>query len=206
MAVIGTNASKVTSGAHGSRASIQRGQWQLRQWPVSPEAKAAFPPLTLLWRYCHEMLILNQVAVYCPNNIYKRYDNIDSDWHGNFPGNPVVQTSPLLIQGVSIPGQVVKIPHALQSKNHNINRSNMLTNSIKSFKNGPHQKKKRKSLKKKRLRWWDKRKEHTKNNKKISPTVSLQIKHCQIFEKKSKTGLLSNILPCPNLLQMFPGI
>ena len=150
MAVIGISASKVTSGAHGSRASIQWGQWQLRQWPVSPEAKAPFPLLTLLWWYCQEMPILNQVAIHCPNNIYKRYNNIDSDWDGNFPGSPVVQTSPLLIQEVSIPGQGVKIPHALRPKNHNINRSHMLTNSIKTFKNGPHQKKEKKIFKKKK--------------------------------------------------------
>ena len=150
MAVIGISASKVTSGAHGNRASIQWGQWQLGPWPVSPEAKAPFPLPTLLWWYCHEMPILNQVAMYCPNSIYKRYNNIDSDWDGNFPGSPVVQTLPLLIQEVSIPGRGVKIPHALRPKNHNINRSNMLTNSIKTFKNGQHQKKEKKIFKEKK--------------------------------------------------------
>ena len=55
---------------------------------------------------------------------------------GDFLGCPVVKTSPSNA-GVmdSIPGQGAKIPHASQPKDQNIkNRSNVVTNSVKSLK------------------------------------------------------------------------
>ena len=60
----------------------------------------------------------------------------------NFPGGLVVKNSPSSAGGVgSIPGWGAKIPHASQPKNQSINnRSNIVTNSIKDFKNGPHEK------------------------------------------------------------------
>ena len=66
----------------------------------------------------------------------------------DFPGGPVIKTSPSSTGGVgSIPGWGVKIPHASWPKNQNItNSSNIVTNSIEDFKNGPRQKK---NLKKK---------------------------------------------------------
>ena len=54
----------------------------------------------------------------------------------------MVKTSPSNAGGGgSIPGQGAKIPHASQPKNQNIKttRSNSIANSIKDFKNGPHQ-------------------------------------------------------------------
>ena len=60
----------------------------------------------------------------------------------NFPGGLVGKNSPSSAGGVgSIPGWGAKIPHASQPKNQSINdRSNIVTNSIKDFKNGPHEK------------------------------------------------------------------
>ena len=60
----------------------------------------------------------------------------------NFPGGLVVKNSLSSAGGVgSIPGWGAKIPHASQPKNQSINdRSNIVTNSIKDFKNGPHEK------------------------------------------------------------------
>ena len=54
----------------------------------------------------------------------------------------MVKISPSSAGGVgSIPGWGAKIPHASQPKNQSINhRSNIVTNSIKDFKNGPHEK------------------------------------------------------------------
>ena len=54
----------------------------------------------------------------------------------DFPGGPVVETSPSNIGGaVSIPGQVAKISHPSQRQNQNINsRSNIVTDSIKTLK------------------------------------------------------------------------
>ena len=47
----------------------------------------------------------------------------------------MVKTSSDNAGGVgSIPGQGTKIPHALQPKTPNLNRSNIVTNSIKTFK------------------------------------------------------------------------
>ena len=69
----------------------------------------------------------------------------------DFPGDPVVRTSPSSAEDVgSIPGQGAKIPHTSQPKKHK-KRSNSVTNSIKIFKmvSGPHQKKKKKKIKKK---------------------------------------------------------
>ena len=51
----------------------------------------------------------------------------------DFPGSPVVKTVPSNAGGVgSIPGWGAKILHVLQPKNQN--RSNIVTNSIKTLK------------------------------------------------------------------------
>ena len=58
-------------------------------------------------------------------------------WLGNFPGNPVVKTSPSSAGSAGlIPDGRAKIPHASQPKNHKVtlNRINTTTNSIKAFK------------------------------------------------------------------------
>ena len=53
----------------------------------------------------------------------------------DFPGGPVVKTSPSAAKGVgSIPGQGAKISHASGPKNQDVNRSNIVTNSIKTLK------------------------------------------------------------------------
>ena len=52
---------------------------------------------------------------------------------GGFPGHPVFRTLSSSAGCVcSIPGQGAKIPHASQPKYQNINRSNIVTNSIKT--------------------------------------------------------------------------
>ena len=65
---------------------------------------------------------------------------------GDFPGGPVVKTLPSNAGGVgSIPGQGAKIPHVSWSKNQSIkNRSNIVTNSIKTLKMVHIKKKKKK--------------------------------------------------------------
>ena len=59
----------------------------------------------------------------------------------DFPGDPVVKTSPSNAEGAgSIPGWGVKISHASWLKNQNINnKSNILTDSIKDFKDGKNE-------------------------------------------------------------------
>ena len=58
---------------------------------------------------------------------------------GDFPGGPVVKTSPFNAGGAGqIPDWKAKIPYALQQKNQkHKNRSNIVTNSIKDLKNDP---------------------------------------------------------------------
>ena len=53
----------------------------------------------------------------------------------DFPGGPVIKTSPSNSEGVgSIPGQGAKIPHSSwPRKKKTYNRSNTVTNSIKTF-------------------------------------------------------------------------
>ena len=69
---------------------------------------------------------------------------------GDFPGGPVVKASPSNAGGAgSISGQGAKIPHASWPKNQNIKRKQYCNKFNKDFKNGPHQKKKKKILKKK---------------------------------------------------------
>ena len=52
----------------------------------------------------------------------------------------MVKTSPSYAGGpCSIPGWGAKIPHASRLENQNIKQSNIVTNSIKTLKNGPHQ-------------------------------------------------------------------
>ena len=69
----------------------------------------------------------------------------------DFPGSPVVKL-PLPMRGYRlIPGKGGKIPHTLGPKNQNFkkeDRSNIVTNSIKTLKMVHDQKKKKKSLKK----------------------------------------------------------
>ena len=63
----------------------------------------------------------------------------------DFPGGPVVKTSPSNAGGASsIPGRGAKIPHATQPKHQNIKKKQkQYCNKFnKDFKNGPHQKKK----------------------------------------------------------------
>ena len=56
----------------------------------------------------------------------------------DFPGDPMVKTSPFNAGGMgSMPGQEAKIPHALWPKNQNRSKFN------KNFKNGLHLKKKK---------------------------------------------------------------
>ena len=51
----------------------------------------------------------------------------------DFPGSPVVGTSPSKAKGVSsIPGWGTKIPHELRPKTRTQNRNNVVTNSIKT--------------------------------------------------------------------------
>ena len=62
----------------------------------------------------------------------------------DFPGGPLVKTSPSNAGAGSIPGQGTKIPKALQPENWNEN--NIVTNAIKTLK-GVHIKKKKKKKK-----------------------------------------------------------
>ena len=61
---------------------------------------------------------------------------------GDFPGCPVVKTSPSSAGGAgSISGRGAKIPHALLPRNQNIKQKEYCNKFNKNFKNGPHQKK-----------------------------------------------------------------
>ena len=58
----------------------------------------------------------------------------------------MVKTSPSSAVGAcSIPGWGIKIPHASWPKNQNIKQKQYCDKFNKDFKNGPHQKKKKKS-------------------------------------------------------------
>ena len=61
---------------------------------------------------------------------------------GDFPGGPVVKTSPSNAGGASsIFWSGTKIPHALgPKKQKNINQKQYCNKFNKDFKNGPHQK------------------------------------------------------------------
>ena len=60
----------------------------------------------------------------------------------DFPGGPVVKTSPSNAGGAgSILGLRAKIPHALRPKNQNMKQKQYCNKFNKDFKNGPHQKK-----------------------------------------------------------------
>ena len=64
----------------------------------------------------------------------------------DFPGGPVVKTSPSSVGGAgSIAGQGAKIPHASRPKNQIIKQKQYCNKFNKDFKNGPHQKKKKKN-------------------------------------------------------------
>ena len=61
---------------------------------------------------------------------------------GDFPGGPVVKTSPPSAGGVgSISGQTSKIPHALRPTNQDIKQKQCCNRFNKDFKSGLHEKK-----------------------------------------------------------------
>ena len=74
----------------------------------------------------------------------KQNDSIE-----DFPGGPVVKTSPSNAGDVgSIPSWGAKIPHASWPKNQNIKKQKQYCNKFnKDFKNGPQQKKRKKKKK-----------------------------------------------------------
>ena len=60
---------------------------------------------------------------------------------GDFPGGPVVKTSPSNAGGVgSIAGRGGKIPHASRPKNQNVKQKQYCNKFNKDFKNCRHQK------------------------------------------------------------------
>ena len=62
-------------------------------------------------------------------------------FRSDFPGGPVVKTSPSNAGGEgSIPGWGAKIPHASWPKIQNIKQKQYCNIFNKDFKNGPHQK------------------------------------------------------------------
>ena len=59
----------------------------------------------------------------------------------DFPGSPVIKTSPSNAGGVgSIPGRGAKISHASQPKNQNRELEQCCNKFNKDFKDGPHHK------------------------------------------------------------------
>ena len=67
--------------------------------------------------------------------------------HG-LPNSPVVEAPPCTAAGAnSIPGQGVKIPHALWPKSQNMKEKQYCNKFNKDFFNGPNQKKKKKGEK-----------------------------------------------------------
>ena len=77
------------------------------------------------WEYFYEM-----------EDCHYYFASLLNQWIRDFPGGPVVKSSPSSASGVSsIPGLGTKIPHTSWSKNLDINhRSNIATNSIKTLK------------------------------------------------------------------------
>ena len=64
---------------------------------------------------------------------------------GDFPGSPVVKNSPSNAVGAGlIPGQGAKIPYASRPKSQKKKQKEYCNKFNKDFKNGPHQKKKKK--------------------------------------------------------------
>ena len=58
---------------------------------------------------------------------------------GDFPGSPVVKTSPSNARGAgSIPGQGARIPYALGPENQNIKQKQYSNKFNKDFENGSH--------------------------------------------------------------------
>ena len=70
--------------------------------------------------------------------------HVKNSVHRDFPGGPVVKTSPSNAEGKSsVPGQRAKIPHASRpKKTENIKQKQYCNKFNKDFKNGLHPKKK----------------------------------------------------------------
>ena len=98
----------------------------------------------------------------------------------DFPGSPGVKTSPSNAESAGlILGQRAKIPYVSWPKN----RSNIVTNSIKTLKNGPHPK--------------------TKNLKEQSMSVSQPVSVSQSI-RTALSWLLSTMPVCLYLPSTFP--
>ena len=68
---------------------------------------------------------------------YTSFKKMFGGW--DFPGSPVVKTSPSNAGDVGSPGQGDKTLHALQPKHQNIKQTQCYNKFNKYFKNGPHQ-------------------------------------------------------------------
>ena len=67
--------------------------------------------------------------------------NLEEQKKRDFPGGPVVKTSPSNAGGLGLtPGHGAKIPHALWLKNQNIKQKQYCHKFNEDFKNGPHPK------------------------------------------------------------------
>ena len=96
---------------------------------------------------CQVKMCLSCLARKYLNSTYKeREGNTQKCLMRDYPGGPLIKTSPSKAGGASsIPDQKAKIPHASGPKStKGKNRSNIVTNSIKTFKM-VHTKKKKKN-------------------------------------------------------------
>ena len=98
--------------------------WNCDDWPQAPKVR------------CSDFY---QV----PGGSRKKKKNEQEEW--DFPGGPVVKTSPSNAEGAgSIPDQGAKIPHASWPKNQNIKQKQYCNKFHKDFKKWSTSKKKKK--------------------------------------------------------------
>ena len=70
---------------------------------------------------------------------------VHNNYLGDFPGGPAVKISLFNARGAGlVPGQAARIPHTPWPRNQNTKQKQCRDKSNEAFKNGPHQKKKKK--------------------------------------------------------------
>ena len=102
--------------------------------------KLVQPLWKTVWRFLRKLKIELPYDPAIPLlGIYLHKTIIQKDTCWDFPGSPVVKTSPCNAEGAgSIPGQGAKIPHASGPKKQNIRSKQYCNKFNKDFKNSPH--------------------------------------------------------------------
>ena len=125
--------------------TLGRGDLEGGSWSPSATPPSSFPVLPReLWKQKEKLRVITSISAYqtTEKRLFQEKIKLQSKHVvGNFPGSPMVKTSPSNGAGTgSIPGWRAKMPRASRPKNQNRRQKQYCNKLNKDLKNGPHQK------------------------------------------------------------------